>query len=353
MAAGAAAIKLLPEPTLKNELKSGVLRRVYYLYGEEDFLIRLYADKIAQTAGADGSDGMNFLKLRGVPDIDSLSDFTESLPFFAEYKCVLITDLDAEEMDNEQSKQLISLIEQLPDTAVLIISQTGIEIDDKKPKAKTKKLMKTAEEHGAVCKLSYMTLERTAAMAAKKAERSGCTLSKQNAMHLSELCGRSLTLIQNEVEKLCSYRCSGEITLQDIDSLTPRMLDAGAYDLSECIMSGKTAQALRMLDDLYQQRVEPILIMAAVSGAFVDSYRAKLAQSAGKNPQQAAAELGYYGGRAYYFGKTFTLVRRIPEKYLKECTSVLYQTNLLLNSSKADSRILLEKAVIRISSLPK
>ena len=43
---------LLPEAALKSELKAGKLRQVYYLYGEETFLTRLYADKIAEAAGA-------------------------------------------------------------------------------------------------------------------------------------------------------------------------------------------------------------------------------------------------------------------------------------------------------------
>lgn len=343
---------LLPEASLKSELKAGKLRQVYYLYGEETFLTRLYADKIAEAAGGT-ADGMNFLSMRGVPDVSALSDFAESLPFFAEHKCVKITDLDAEDMDNDQLKQLISLIEQLPETTVLVISQTGIEIDDIKPKAKTKKLIQAAEKQGAVCRMQFMTAEATAKMAAKKAQKSGCTLSEKNAMYLSGLCGRSLTLIQNEVEKLCSYQQSGEITRETIDALTPRLLDASAYDLSTHIFAGRTGEALKMLDDLFLQREEPILIMAALSGAFVDSYRAKLAQSAGKSAQQAAADFGYYGGRAYYFSKTCSAVRNIGICYLKSCMAVLYRTNLLMNSSKTDSRILLERAITEISVLPR
>ncbi len=344
---------LLSETALKNELKAGKLRQVYYIYGEETYLTRLYSGRIVQAAGGGESDGLNFLSLRGVPDVSALSDFAESLPFFAEHKCVKITDLDAEEMDNDQHKQLISLIEQLPETTVLVIAQTGIEIDDVKPKAKTKKLIQAAEKLGAVCRMQFMSAEATAKMAAKKAQNSGCILSEKDALYLSGLCGRSLTLIQNEVEKLCSYQQSGEITRETIDALTPRLLDASAYDLSAHIFAGRTGQALKMLDDLFLQREEPILIMAALSGAFVDSYRAKLAQAAGKTPQQAAADFGYYGGRAFYFSKTCSAVRSIGIDYLKSCTAVLYRTNLLMNSSKADSRILLERAITEISSLPR
>ena len=352
MAPKQALFNLIAEPALNAELKSGKLRRVYYLYGEEVYLTRIYSDRIAQTAGASDADGLNFLRLRGIPDMNSLSDFAESMPFFAENKCVRISDLDAEEMDNDQLKAFISLMEQLPDTTVLIISQTGLEIDDKKPKAKTKKLIQAVEKCGAVCKLTFLPLERTAAMAAKKAERSGCILSRPNALHLAELCGRSLTIIQNEVEKLCSYKQSGEITKEDIDALTPRQIDVSVYALADCLLSGNPGRAYRMLDDIFAECVEPIIIMSALSGAFVDFYRAKLGQAARKSAADAAKDFGYYG-RAFVMTNAYRTVQRMSERYLKDCIAVLFRTNLLMNSSKTDSRLLLERAIAEISAVPR
>ena len=106
-----------------------------------------------------------------------------------------------------------------------------------------------------------------------------------------------------------------------------------------------------MLDDLFQQRVEPVLILSAVSGAFVDCYRGKLAVRAGKSSQQAAADFGYFGGRAYYFGKACTKARGLSDRYLNACMEVLFRTNRLMNSSKTDSRLLLERAFTEISAL--
>ena len=340
---------LTPESRLSAELKAGKLRRAYFLYGEEVFLTGMYAGMISKLAGAETGDGLNLLKMRGAPDMDVLSDFAESMPFFSECKCVRITDIDAEALDNDQSKRLISLIEQLPDTTVLVIAMTGVEVDDKKPRAKTKKLIQTIEKCGAVCRFSFLPVEKTAAMAVKKAAKSGCTLSPENARHLSELCGRSLTLIQNEVEKLCSFRQSGEITREAIDRLTPRMIDASTFALADLILARKTAGALRLMDDLFTQQTDPVIILSSLSGAFVDYYRAKLAIKAGKPPRAASKDFQYFGGRAYYFEQTFTPARRVSEDYIKTCLEVLFRTNLLLNSSKADRQTLLERAVIEMT----
>ena len=343
--------RLTPENALRSELQAGKVRPAYFFYGEEDFLTRTYTDMVIKTAGALEGDGLNLLRFRGVPDMDKLSDFAESMPFFAPNKCVRITDLDPESLDNQQLKDMIKLVEELPETTVIVFALITTALDDTKPKAKTKKLVETVEKRGAVCKFPLLSVNAVAGMAARKAAKAGCTLSAQDAAFLAERCGCSLTLLQTEVEKLCTYRQSGEITRADISALVPRTLDASAYDLSELLFAGNCGAALRMLDDLFQQHVEPVLILSAVSGAFVDCYRGKLAVRAGKSSQQAAADFGYFGGRAYYFGKACTKARGLSDGYLNACMEVLFRTNRLMNSSKTDSRLLLERAFTEISAL--
>ncbi|MFR0871044.1 MAG: DNA polymerase III subunit delta [Oscillospiraceae bacterium] len=164
-----------------------------------------------------------------------------------------MTDLDPESLDNQQLKDMIKLVEELPETTVIVFALITTALDDAKPKAKTKKLVETVEKRGAVCKFPLLSVNAVAGMAARKAAKAGCTLSAQDAAFLAERCGCSLTLLQTEVEKLCTYRQSGEITRADISALVPRTLDASAYDLSELLFAGNCGAALRMLDDLFQQ----------------------------------------------------------------------------------------------------
>lgn len=98
------------------------MRPAYFFYGEEDFLTRTYTDMVIKTAGALEGDGLNLLRFRGVPDMDKLSDFAESMPFFAPNKCVRITDLDPESLDNQQLKDMIKLVEELPETTVIVFA---------------------------------------------------------------------------------------------------------------------------------------------------------------------------------------------------------------------------------------
>ena len=86
------------EQQLGADIKAGKLARVYMLYGEEDFLIRMYTDKLLALAVPEDEREMNFRKYSLVPGadkgtrddrppkIDELSDFADSMPFFSEHK---------------------------------------------------------------------------------------------------------------------------------------------------------------------------------------------------------------------------------------------------------------------------
>ncbi|MDE7194411.1 MAG: DNA polymerase III subunit delta [Oscillospiraceae bacterium] len=343
----------IDEPRLKAELKAGKPSRVYFLFGEEKYLVKMYADKIISLTVGGGTDEMNFMKFTGNPRSDELSDYVDSLPFFSEYKCVLINDLEPDSMDNAELNAYIKIIGDIPETTVLVISERNVDIDSKKPKAKAKKLMAAAEKAGVVCELCYMSAAQVAAMAEKRASRAGCALSRENSTYLAEVCGRSLTAVSGEVDKLCAYKAGGEITREDIVKLTPKPVESSVYTLAGEIFAGRRDNAFRILDDLFTQQIEPIIILASLSSHFTDLYRAKLGQTAKKSYNDAAAAFRYPPNRAFLMKKAYGSVTRLSEEYLGECLVILYKTNRLLNSSKADKRTLIEEALTEISALPK
>ena len=343
---------IITESALGAELKAGDLRRVYFLYGEEDFLVKTYADRIIAAAVPEDARDMNFVKYSKAPKPDELSDYLDNMPFFADYKCVLIEDLDADALDNAEHKAYLSIIGNVPDTSVLIIALKNIVIEPKKVKAKMKKLMAACEDAGCVCEFKRLTAAKLADMTAKKFARAGCLISHENAAFLAEECGGSLTVLQTEIEKLCAYRQSGEVTRGDIEKLVPRRVDSNIYNLAKELFAGRTGNALHILDDLFVQRTEPFMILAALSGHFTDLYRAKLGQMAKKSSADTAKAFGYYG-RAFVMDGAYRSVKNLSAGYLGDCVEILYKANRLMNSTKSEKRILIERAITEIAALNK
>lgn len=344
---------MINENRLKADLKAGRLARVYFLYGKEDYLIRFFANKITELAVPPEARDMNFVRYTETPKADELSDQLENLPFFSEYKCVLIQDLDIENMDNAEHKAYLTLLENIPETSILIIAQENIEYDMKKLKAKTKKLMAAVEAAGVSCEMNYLSEEQVSQRAQREAVKVGCSLSWENAAYLARECGNSMTELDNELSKLCAYKNGGEITIEDIEMLVPKRIDSNVYNIAKELFAGRTARALDILSDLFAQNTNPTNIMAAISGYFTDLYRARLGKLAKKTSYAATAAFNYPPNRSFAMTAAYNSVGSLSERYLGNCLAVLYRTNKLLNSSKTDRRQLIERAIVEIAGLQK
>lgn len=356
----------ISEQRLGADIKAGLLARVYLLYGEEDYLIRLYADKLTRLAVPEEEREMNYRRYslsrssdskaaadEPPPKSDELSDYVESMPFFADRKCLLLNNLNPDIFEKEEFENYIALISDIPETSVVIITRENTEGDvktfrEKLGKAKMKKLIETVDANGIVCELNAFSQEKLMGMAITKCRRTGCGLSDKNAEFLAQRVGGSLSALQTELEKLCAYRQSGEITREDIEALVPKLIENRIYDLAKELFAGRVGNALEILDALFVQRVDPVNIMAALSGHFVDLYFAKLGKLAKKSYSAAASELNY-GRRSFVMRNAYGSVQGLSEEYLADCIAILYNTNKLLNSSSADKRRILEKAIVELA----
>ena len=73
-----------------EEIKSGQLKQVYILYGEESYLRNQYKEKL-KTAMLDGGDDMNFHYFEG-KDVrpGEVIDLAETMPFLAEHRVIML-----------------------------------------------------------------------------------------------------------------------------------------------------------------------------------------------------------------------------------------------------------------------
>ena len=75
---------------INEDIKTGQLKQVYLLYGEEAYLRKQYKDRLKKALCADG-DTMNFHYCEGKDvNVPQIIDLAETLPFLAERRVLLI-----------------------------------------------------------------------------------------------------------------------------------------------------------------------------------------------------------------------------------------------------------------------
>jgi DNA polymerase-3 subunit delta len=332
----------ITEEALKDNLKLNKLSNLYYFFGKEIFLVKHYADSVKQKFAPD-LDEFNFVKFNGISDFDSLEEAIETLPVFAEKKVVLINDFDAEKTDIETLDRIISLFADIPEYCAVIISITGFEPSKN---AKTKKLIAAVEKHGVVCEFELLTKPKAAGIIAGRVSKLGSIISLENAEYLYDLTLGSLTLIGSEYKKLCAYAGTGnEITQEIIDRLTPRMTDTKTFNLANALTAKNARTAFIILDELFAQNVEPVIILSSLSGNFINFYRANLGKKYRINHAKVAADFNYSKKQEFLMNKTAN------DSYIRKCISLLYKADIKLKSTTLNNRTVIEKTMTEILTL--
>ena len=335
------------EATLAADIKAGRFYRAYLLYGDEKFLTKMYAQKITDAALSGDTSDFNLIKLSDNPSSSALSEYAESLPVFAERKVILINDFLPEKLDDKELEAYLALISDLPDTTVIVFYLTGVKMSQKF--SATKKFIATMKDKGFVCEFQQLELMKIAQLITRKVNKSRRSISPTDASYIAEITLCDMTLASEETTKLCTYVDEGGIiTREIIDKLVAKRLETSIYALSDAISSRNLQKTYKLLDEYFEQRVDEITISSALSGAFIDYYRAKIAKSEGVPPQKAAEKFGFKPNRYFVMTKAYNAVSSLDTEFLRDAITELSRLDLKLKSTAVNKRTLLEQTITRL-----
>lgn len=320
---------------------------LYFLYGEEKYLISTYQKKLLKKVSEQPFADFNVQRFSGDGLLaDRVADAAEALPMMAEKKYVVITDLDVEKLPARELSKLYELVENLPESTVLLVFQPTLLMDLKKSAA-WKKWITAVKKQGTVVEVRPREGAELEKLLCAYAEKRGCDLSRQDAGFLISQCGKELQTLFHELDKLCAYIGKGTITRAVIDRLAVKNLETTVFLLSKALVSAQYDKAYSLLDLLYQQREEPVAVLAVLSSAYVDLYRVRACVQGGHSP----AELANYFP---YKGKEFRLknaerdMKGLSLEKLRESLEALLETDIGLKSSRTGDRILMERLIARL-----
>ena len=339
------------EAKLKEQFKTNAFSNVYFIYGEESYLKEYYVkklkDKLINSAFAD----FNFHQYESNnSSMDDILQSAQMLPMMDEYTLILVHDypLNKSSADVDALKEFFK---DIPESCVLVFWFDSIDIDTKKD-SKWKSIEAAFSKAGSSVNLEKRSETDIAKLLVNSAKKRNCTINMNNARYLISVSGNDIQTLFSELEKICAYANSREITKQDIDSLAVKSLQARVYDLSKYILSSNSDGAFSVLNTLFAQKEEPISILAVISSCYIDMYRVKCAKTANVNENELA-QFYSYKGREFLIRNASRDCRNITFKALRESIDALQKTDELMKSSSIDKNLLLEETVAKLLMLKK
>ena len=332
---------MMNEAQLKTALKEG-LASVYVLHGEESYLVEQYARLIAKQAVGDPDDAFNMHRFDGQAlTAEQLEEAVEALPLMAERTCVTVRDMDLA----AHADRLTDILRQMPDTCVLVFWQMTVQPDKKKGWAV---VFTEVEKRGCVVNFARKTAGDVVKLLVSGAKRRGCVLAAEDARLMVEQAGNDLNLLLGELDKLVALADGGVITREMIERIGTKNLEARVFDLSKAILQGRAKQAYELLHQLFVQREEPVSVLAVLSNAYADVYRAKVASIGGATAESLAADIKSYKGKEFRLRNAARDAGRMSMAMLRESLEILAQADNDMKFSSKDSRTLLEQTVSRL-----
>lgn len=319
----------------KTSAKVGPL---YVLHGDEAFLKRQVMTALRERAlGADDDGGVS-THPGDKAQFAAIWDELQTAPFFAPRRLIVVDNADP--FVTRWRSMLEKKLGELPATGVLVL-------DVKLWPANTRLAKMVDNAATIVCK-APTSYKLPGWCSEWSAARYGKQLPAAAAQLLIDLAGADMGQLDQELQKLAIYVGDrARIESADVDQLVGRSRAENIWKIFDAIGEGRTGDALKLLDRLFDQGEEPMRIL----GAFGTQLR-KLAQAGrlGMQGVSLGAALTRAGVPPFAVAGAERQLRHLNRRRVAKLLDWLLEINMgLRGGSPLPERIQFERLVLRLA----
>lgn len=243
--------------TIDQDIKTGQFKHVYLLYGEEQYLIRQYRDRLKEAIA--GDDTMNLGVFSG-SDISQkeIVDLAETLPFFAERRLILIEDSG---LFKKGAEELAEYMASVPEMTYFVFVEK--EVDRKT------KMYKEVKKAGSVVEFARQKDDILLRWINGRLKKNGKQITRDAYALFIQKTGNDMENIDRELEKLICYTLDKDnIETADVEAVTTERTENRIFDMVDAVAMHKQKRALELYYDLLALREAPMRIMYLISSQF-------------------------------------------------------------------------------------
>lgn len=245
---------------LTSSIKNGEIKNFYIFYGEERYLLERSLSNLRALICPEGLDSFNYKRYEGKGlIIDELEDAVNTLPAFADKTLIEIHDYNIFKGDSRE--RLCEMFTDLPDYVCIVFIFSTIEY---KPDNR-QKINKEILKYAAVIEFVVQEQDKLVKWIKRHFMDAGKNISSSDAEYLAFITGGLMSSLNGEIEKTAAYAKHETVTRSDIDMVVTPVLDAVTYKLTDALVSQNSKRALQILDELFQMRVAPHMIISGIS----------------------------------------------------------------------------------------
>lgn len=325
--------------SLTNATAKGEIYPLYFLYGDETFLIDEALAQLEVAALGDGLRDFNLNTFYGSEvEAAQIRDAVETLPMMSQVRVVVVKD--AHELGDKDWELLWPLVDEPVNTTALIC--VGSKID------KRKKHIKRFMDRGVVVEFKRPFDNQIPDWIRTIAKKHSLQLSADAVDLMHQLVGSNLQDINGELTKLAQYLGEKKkASADDIMKVVSHVRLDSVFDLTDAIGRNDRARALTCLANLLDNGQNEVGVLALISR----HVRILRLVSDGLKEGLSGQRLASRAGVSPYFLKSYVdQAREWNSTKIDRTFEALLDTDRALKSSPVASHIWLENFIVQTCS---
>ena len=268
-----------------NDIRSGLIKPIYFLMGDEAYYIDKLAEYIEQNVLSEEERGFNQMVLYGKDvSIEDIVSNAKRYPMMAEHQVIIVKE--AQHL-SRTIENLNSYAENPQMSTILVICYKYGKID------KRKKIYKSVQKSGVIFESKKLYENQVSDWIRKVLSGSGYSITPKAAILLVEFLGTDLSKINNELEKLkLVIPKTQEITPEAIEENIGISKDYNNFELKKALGERDVQKATRILNYFAQNPKDNPFVLTIT---LLNSFFTQLLQYHGMsdhNPKNVASLLG-------------------------------------------------------------
>lgn len=327
---------------LKQDIAENTFGRLYFIFGEEDYLKEHYKSQLLRAFGGTFSD-FNLMVLDGDATYEEILVFCDALPMMSDRKLLIINNLNILKLTGDLRDKLADLISDIPEYVTVAFTYSGAEF---KPDKRIK-LWQVIEKIGCVCQVDRASKTDLVAWIKRRMKALEHTIATPECEYLMFLCGDLMTNLVGECEKIASGTKNPAIEKRHIDALASRTLEAQVFDLTGKIAQRDYASAFEKLNELLLLKNEPVVLCGVIAKHIGRMYGAKLGIAKNYSDSDIMKLCGFKS--MYPVTIMCRDVRGCSIEWLRKAVKLCYDTDLKIKSNVPDDNRKLELLLCRLA----
>jgi DNA polymerase-3 subunit delta len=333
---------------LFDDLKKKGPRRLYLLYGPEEYIKKEFVSELVKATLGDQKRAFNLDIFHSDEfDRDAFHDRISTFPLFSDRRVVVVRRFDDLSVSNQDF--VLDRIEATPDSLTVAVETSA----DKMDTARLKRLKQLADAQGLSFRFQPLSDEETIERARARLRREGLEVEPDALDLLVESIGTQLIDVTNELEKIIlAAPPGGVVNRRLVGDVVGHYRTENLFAFLDRLGSDDLASLISRMNRLIDGGEEPVLVMAMLMKRVVLLLEVSclMAEKGPRISPQAIA--GMLAGQTspYYVTGLIQQAKRMDIAALHRLLENLRWADLKLKTTSIPARSVLETALIASSA---